>query len=30
MNIKKNARLRSEEYIGAGGKIVPAKTMGPP
>ncbi|XP_071875470.1 uncharacterized protein [Bombus fervidus] len=30
MNIKKNARLRSEEYIGAGGNIVPAKTMGPP
>ncbi|CAK9831797.1 hypothetical protein ANTRET_LOCUS8733 [Anthophora retusa] len=30
VNIKKNARLRGEEYIGVGGKIVPAKTMGPP
>ncbi|EFN87749.1 uncharacterized protein LOC105192506 [Harpegnathos saltator] len=30
VNVKKNARLRGEEYIGVGGKIVPAKTMGPP
>ncbi|XP_015590004.1 uncharacterized protein LOC107265247 isoform X2 [Cephus cinctus] len=30
VNIKKNARLRGEEYIGVGGKIVPAKVMGPP
>ncbi|KAG7202158.1 hypothetical protein KM043_015840 [Ampulex compressa] len=30
VNIKKNARLRGEEYVGVGGKIVPAKTMGPP
>ncbi|XP_035731429.1 uncharacterized protein LOC118445735 [Vespa mandarinia] len=30
VNIKKNARLRGEQYVGVGGKIVPAKTMGPP
>ncbi|XP_012286080.1 uncharacterized protein LOC105702803 [Orussus abietinus] len=30
VNIKKNARLRGEEYVGVGGKIVPAKVMGPP
>ncbi|XP_014475107.1 PREDICTED: uncharacterized protein LOC106744677 [Dinoponera quadriceps] len=30
VNVKKNARLRGEEYIGVGGKIVPAKTMGLP
>ncbi|XP_076753715.1 uncharacterized protein LOC143425099 [Xylocopa sonorina] len=30
VNIKKTARLRGEEYIGVGGKIVPAKIMGPP
>ncbi|XP_046740862.1 uncharacterized protein LOC124408166 isoform X1 [Diprion similis] len=30
VNVKKNARLRGEEYIGVGGKIVPAKVMGPP
>jgi len=30
VNVKKNARLRGEEYVGVGGKIVPAKTMGPP
>lgn len=30
VNLKKNARLRGEEYVGVGGKIVPAKAMGPP
>ncbi|XP_011312420.1 uncharacterized protein [Fopius arisanus] len=30
VNVKKNARLRGEAYIGGGGKIVPAKVMGPP
>ncbi|KAI4486140.1 hypothetical protein M0802_012539 [Mischocyttarus mexicanus] len=30
VNIKKNARLRGEQYVGVGGKVVPAKTMGPP
>lgn len=30
VNVKKNARLRGEEYIGVGGKVVPAKVMGPP
>ncbi|XP_076162898.1 uncharacterized protein LOC143144416 [Ptiloglossa arizonensis] len=30
VNIKKNARLRGEEYVGVGGKLVPAKAMGPP
>ncbi|KAL0127565.1 hypothetical protein PUN28_003086 [Cardiocondyla obscurior] len=30
VNIKKNARLKGEEYIGVGGKIVPAKKMGQP
>ncbi|XP_012269171.1 uncharacterized protein LOC105693669 isoform X1 [Athalia rosae] len=30
VNVKKNARLRGEEYVGVGGKIVPAKIMGPP
>ncbi|XP_015109285.1 uncharacterized protein LOC107036065 [Diachasma alloeum] len=30
VNLKKNARLRGEEYVGGGGKIVPAKVMGPP
>ncbi|XP_011159512.1 uncharacterized protein LOC105195690 [Solenopsis invicta] len=30
VNMKKNARLKGEEYIGVGGKIVPAKKMGCP
>ncbi|KAL6256038.1 hypothetical protein P5V15_013274 [Pogonomyrmex californicus] len=30
VNVKKNARLKGEEYIGVGGKIVPAKKMGRP
>ncbi|KAF7991180.1 hypothetical protein HCN44_002742 [Aphidius gifuensis] len=30
VNVKKIARLKGEEYIGKGGKIVPAKLMGPP
>ncbi|XP_054002221.1 uncharacterized protein LOC128888992 isoform X1 [Hylaeus anthracinus] len=30
VNVKKNARLRGEEYIGVGGRLVPAKAMGPP
>ncbi|KAK2582084.1 hypothetical protein KPH14_002787 [Odynerus spinipes] len=30
VNIKKNARLKGEQYVGVGGKVVPAKTMGPP
>ncbi|XP_076618233.1 uncharacterized protein LOC143340318 isoform X2 [Colletes latitarsis] len=30
VNVKKNARLRGEEYVGVGGKLVPAKAMGPP
>ncbi|XP_071554876.1 uncharacterized protein [Temnothorax nylanderi] len=30
VNMKKNARLKGEEYIGVGGKIVPAKKMGHP
>ncbi|EGI67083.1 PREDICTED: uncharacterized protein LOC105144465 isoform X1 [Acromyrmex echinatior] len=30
VNLKKNARLKGEEYIGVGGKIVPAKKMGHP
>ncbi|XP_011689462.1 PREDICTED: uncharacterized protein LOC105450993 [Wasmannia auropunctata] len=30
VNMKKSARLKGEEYIGVGGKIVPAKKMGHP
>ncbi|XP_024870801.1 uncharacterized protein LOC112453961 [Temnothorax curvispinosus] len=30
VNMKKNARLKGEEYIGVGGKRVPAKKMGHP
>ncbi|XP_067207193.1 uncharacterized protein [Linepithema humile] len=30
VNVKKNARLKGEEYIGVGGKIVAAKKMGRP